>query len=396
MSAPIPFNIIRSIYIYAPKGTNLNFTVNKFYCCAVPDFTEGKTTFDKIKICISIDTAVASKAKVSIIVPETDTSLTVKNKICIDVNRIYDSGIFNSETCFSYMNMLIEAEVYQYNTLSDGIKRIYTNEDELTEYGDKGILSPNNVSFYNLFINGVLQPKKNYLITKGLLKLTTKDIAPKGEPIIIVFVTYKISKSKIMDATDNQYNTVSDGVKRTFTNDDELKKYGDKGIPAPYEVSYFNLYINGVLQPKTNYVITKGLLELTTTNIPQKGVLIILESIIIKNPCGQIFKVESYQYNARSNCKKVYINKDELTMYGKEGIPDPEQSFYQNLFVDGVIQPHVNYMVHKGYLFLKTEDAPIIGAPITLQSIGDSLRKLPGEYSISNLAFYKWVKVFRG
>ena len=59
---------------------------------------------------------------------------------------------------------LLHADTYQYNALSDGVKRIYTNNDELTQYGDKGILDPNDVSSFGLFINGVLQPKVNYEI----------------------------------------------------------------------------------------------------------------------------------------------------------------------------------------------------------------------------------------
>jgi hypothetical protein len=396
MSAPIHFYMVKNIYICAPKGTILNFTVRNFNCCAVPEYTEGKTFFDRIKIFINVDTVVASKAKVSIIVPEADTSLTVKNKICIDVNRIYDSGIFNCETCFYFEDLLLEAEVYQYNAISDGEKRIYTNKDELTEYGDKGILSNNDVSYYNLFINGVLQPKTNYLLTKGLLELKTVDIPLKGQSVIIMFVTFKSIRNRIVKVSDYLYNAVSDGIKRTFTNNDELKKYSDKGIPSPCEVSYYNLYINGVLQPKDTYTVKQGFLELTTEDIPQKGQLIILESIIIKSPRGQIFKIENYLYNTRSDGKKIYTNEDELTMYGNRGIPDPKQSFYQNLYVDGVIQPHINYVVQKGYLILKTEDAPIVEAPISLQSIGDSPRKLPCEYSMSNLAFYKWFKVFKG
>ena len=39
----------------------------------------------------------------------------------------------------------------RYNTLSDGIK-IYTNADELTEYGNKGILNPKS------FFSSLLSP----------------------------------------------------------------------------------------------------------------------------------------------------------------------------------------------------------------------------------------------
>jgi hypothetical protein len=91
----------------------------------------------------------------------------------------------------NYEKKLLKADVYQYNAFSNGEKRIFTNEDELTQYGNRGILDPNDVSYFNLFINGVLQPKINYEIEKGLLLLKTKDIPLEGSSILIVFVTFK-------------------------------------------------------------------------------------------------------------------------------------------------------------------------------------------------------------
>lgn len=86
---------------------------------------------------------------------------------------------------------LLNANVYQYNALSDGIRKIYTNHDELREYGARGILHPNEVSYFNLFINGLLQPRVNYEIQEGLLLLKTEDIPLKDSIISIVFVTFK-------------------------------------------------------------------------------------------------------------------------------------------------------------------------------------------------------------
>ena len=91
---------------------------------------------------------------------------------------------------------LLNADVYQYNTLSDGVKKIYTNDDELIQYGNRGILDPNDVSYFGLFINGVLQPKTNYEIQKGLLLLKTEDIPIKDSTIIISFITFEDKGSK--------------------------------------------------------------------------------------------------------------------------------------------------------------------------------------------------------
>ena len=52
-----------------------------------------------------------------------------------------------------------------------------------------GILDPNKVSYYSLFINGILQPKANYEIEEGRLTLKTEDVPPKDSTIIPTFVT---------------------------------------------------------------------------------------------------------------------------------------------------------------------------------------------------------------
>ena len=392
MSAPLPFSIIRCISLYAPRGTLLHFAVSSFHCCAVPVYPKSDSGTDRVKIFINVDTAVDSRLKVNLRIPEVDSSLTVKNAVCIHADRIYDSVLFKSGTSLYYQSMTLKAEIYQYNALSDGVKKAYTNQDELTQYGDRGILSPREVSYCNVFVNGVLQPKKNYVITKGLLQLTTKNAPAAGQAVMILFVTLRNDSNQKMRVINDQYNAVSDGTKRVFTNEDELKKYGGRGIPDPKEVSYFNLYVNGVLQPTRNYIVRKGLLELTTTDVPEKNQLVILEALVIRDPDGHLFKTETYQFNARSNEEKIYTDQDQLLMYGDKGIPDPKQSAYLNLFVNGVIQPGVNYAVQKGYLILKTQDAPIEGAPISLQYVNHRPEGPVCGCDISDCAFRRWIR----
>lgn len=73
-------------------------------------------------------------------------------------------------------------------TFSDGKKLIFTNSDGLAQYGTTQILSPREVSYYNLFINGVLQPLNSYTVEEGKLTLLV-DAAPlKGVPIILQFI----------------------------------------------------------------------------------------------------------------------------------------------------------------------------------------------------------------
>lgn len=366
LSTPIPFSFTKYIYIIAPKTTDLFFKTVNFECCAI--LREGKVKTENVEIFIDIGTIVNSEGKATLLVPVV-SELGLANKVCIDVNRIYDSVFFNCKAHLLCTSRILKAEVYQYNAISDGIKKIYTNQDELTIYGNSGILSPDDVSYYNVFVNGVLQPEVNYKISKGFLEFQTIDAPPKGEPIIITFTVFKNQYNRILKAENFHYNTISDGKKRIFTDCDGLKKYGDSVIPDPNEVSYVNLYINGVLQPKTNYRVKKGILELTTIDIPPKKAMIILEFIMMRGPEAQLIKMDNCLYNAYSDEQKIYTNEDKIIMYGISGIPDPQKESFQNLYVNGVIQPEVNYTVRPGFLCLQTEDAPIKRAPISLQSI---------------------------
>lgn len=175
--------------------------------------------------------------------------------------------------------------------------------------------------------------------------------------------------NNILRGENYQYNTVSDGIKKEFTNEDELTIYGSLGIPDPGGLTFFNLFINGVLQPKSNYTVKTGLLTLLTEDIPIEGVPIILEYFIMKDRNNQLLKAEISQYNTLSNGEKVYTNEDELTMYGYMGILDPNLTSYENLFVNGVIQPNINYIVKEGILVLEVEFPPTDGVPISLQFI---------------------------
>ncbi|MFJ7558560.1 DUF4183 domain-containing protein [Bacillus thuringiensis] len=76
-----------------------------------------------------------------------------------------------------------------YFTFSDGQKLIYTNADGLPEYGITQIFSPNEVSYINLFINGILQPQTVYQVTAGQLTLLIPEAPLAGVSIILQFIT---------------------------------------------------------------------------------------------------------------------------------------------------------------------------------------------------------------
>lgn len=364
MSTPVSFRMIRHVHLYAPKGTALTFAVSRFQCCAVPCAWKDQM----IEIKLTLDVVVHSQKNVSLLAPVVNDACCVIDRVCISADRIFDSTSFRCETCLFCKSYLLKAELCQYNALSNGAKSIYTDEDELKEYGDQGILSPDEVSCYNLFVNGVLQPKTTFRIEKGVLEFLTEDIPRKGEPISLVFLTYKDRCNQVLRAFHHCYNAKSDGAKKRFTNKDELKAYGIQGIPAPYETSWQNLYINGVLQPDSTYIVRKGVLELVTKDAPTEGAIITLESIYLYGWENQLIKSKISQFTARAKGQKIFTNKDELIAYGKHGIPDPRWSSFQNLYSNCVIQPAPCYMVSRGCLILKTEDAPTPTAPVTLQS----------------------------
>lgn len=73
-------------------------------------------------------------------------------------------------------------------TFSDGQKLVYTNSDGLSQYGTTQILSPNDVSYINLFINGLIQPLSNYKVEEGELTLLVDQAPSEGVPITLQFI----------------------------------------------------------------------------------------------------------------------------------------------------------------------------------------------------------------
>ncbi|WP_078576745.1 DUF4183 domain-containing protein [Salipaludibacillus agaradhaerens] len=114
------------------------------------------------------------------------------NKHSVSASRVYD---WVKTTSHIKINMIppqqkriAKVKNYLYFAVADGVKSEYTNDDEIKKYGDKGILDPNTVSYINLYLNGILQPKNIYEIKKGLL-IFLSDIPTKNVPITLSFVT---------------------------------------------------------------------------------------------------------------------------------------------------------------------------------------------------------------
>ncbi|HHW66545.1 MAG TPA: DUF4183 domain-containing protein [Epulopiscium sp.] len=339
---PIPFRIYKSFYLCVPKRTDLSFKTCYFNCGTKVISNEN----DLLNLSIKIN--IGSMAQ-----PKTQP-------------KTFCQRYFTTEINITYRESLLRTEVYQYNTLYEEDKKEYTNEDEIPEYGNRGILDPEMVSFFNLYINGVVQPRENYDIEQGKLTLNIVDAPVENAPILIRFVTFRDSSGDIYPAEIYYYNTISDGIKNEYIDEDKI---GDTGIIDPEEVSFVNLYVNGVLQPEVNYTVQKGLLSFQTSDIPPKDVPITLEFIKIRRPNGQLVKAKTYTFNALAHESNIYTNQDELIIYGDQGILDPKYTSYNNLFINAVLQPFVNYSVEKGLLTLNTDDLPLKDSPVSLQFI---------------------------
>ncbi|MGG0290907.1 DUF4183 domain-containing protein [Bacillus pacificus] len=71
---------------------------------------------------------------------------------------------------------------------ADGEKLIYTDSDGVTQYGITYILSPDEVLYINLFINGILQPQPFYQVSAGQLTLLDDQPPSQGSSIILQFI----------------------------------------------------------------------------------------------------------------------------------------------------------------------------------------------------------------
>ncbi|MFE6138660.1 DUF4183 domain-containing protein, partial [Bacillus sp. NPDC057893] len=75
-----------------------------------------------------------------------------------------------------------------YYTFSDGEKLIYIDSDGIAQYGTTNILAPSEVSYINLFINGILQPQPFYEVSTGKLTLLDNQPPSQGSSIILQFI----------------------------------------------------------------------------------------------------------------------------------------------------------------------------------------------------------------
>lgn len=87
------------------------------------------------------------------------------------------------------------------------------------------------------------------------------------------------SNPNVINVVTSEYISFSDGIKKVYLDSDGVE--GFNVIPNPLTISYSNLFINGMLQPPSSYIIVTGKLTLNTQDVPIPGTCILLQLIKI-------------------------------------------------------------------------------------------------------------------
>ncbi|MDQ0255326.1 hypothetical protein J2S74_002708 [Evansella vedderi] len=188
---------------------------------------------------------------------------------------------------FNHDNQLLNGETEYFTVLSTGSKIPFPKHVHLP--------NPDEYSYVNLYINGVLQPQENYTITDGELILLTEEDPRKHVPIIVQFVKIYQINGRTVTGEVATFCAASDGKSSIYKEDAECLLCSPISIPEQSEYSFSNLFINGVLQPNKNYV-ADGQLELITSNLPIKHVPIILQLIKLNEKNGILDCCEMHKH----------------------------------------------------------------------------------------------------
>lgn len=117
--------------------------------------------------------------------------------------------------------------------------------------------------------------------TRYVSSLRSPLVVPSGCPEIFPGM---VNQQQLLKTEMYYYCAVASGTTRTFTDQDRLPEYDSSPILDPDQVSYINLYINGMLQPPIVYEVRRGVLLVKTSDIPQAGVIIMLQFVKIVMP----------------------------------------------------------------------------------------------------------------
>ncbi|WP_343031639.1 DUF4183 domain-containing protein [Metabacillus lacus] len=94
-----------------------------------------------------------------------------------------------------------------------------------------------------------------------------------------VLPVQEIRRSQPRQVHSEEYFAIAKGESKIYTVEDGIEGDGNGSIGDPAKASYINLFINGILQPKTNYEVSEGKLILKTDDVPPDGTPIILQMV---------------------------------------------------------------------------------------------------------------------
>lgn len=294
ITSPIPFCIKTPFCLCVPPCGYMNFELKSFNACAYTCKQIESQNLGQINIYLSIETLIYSKRISNTWSYQTECCCCMNGNVCMYNDKIYDSTLVKSNSCICYKDPVMYSDVQQYIAMADGIKRSFTSEDKVKGYGCSGILSPTNVSLYEVFVNGIMQPRSTYILKKDELTFVTEDVPSDGQTVTISFITFIDYDCKTFTASQCQYCAKSDGDKKIYHDHDAMPGYGCDKIPSPDETSFSQLYANGIMQPKSNYDLKKGMLKFNTEDAPEKDCMITLNAPTINYSSDGCYKEFDY------------------------------------------------------------------------------------------------------
>lgn len=187
-------------------------------------------------------------------------------------------AVFEAQTVLFCAAHPLRGESGQFTAFAQETQRVFTDADKAAQYDPQPIPEPCDITFGNVFVNASLQPDVNYSWTQGEIALLTRDAPQPRAPVEAEFERVWGQDGCLLRAAQNYYVAVGNGSQTVFTDADGLPQYGG-GILPPESVTFYRLFVNGVLQPKAVYELQEGRLRLTEP--PAEGRYLVLEAVSV-------------------------------------------------------------------------------------------------------------------
>ncbi|MGE7216274.1 DUF4183 domain-containing protein [Priestia koreensis] len=254
----------------------------------------------------------------------------------------------------------IQGQTSYFVCVADGLTTSFTDENALAPYNSVSIPDPSEVSYANLYVNGVLQPTHSYAYNKGVVTLLTEDIPLKGVPVILQFHSFYSSTlmNDLVPVQQQFFFTAGNGCDSLFH------------LDFPFERALLQqLYVNGCIQPSSIYQ-ADSLLTIYALDPPPLHHPVIFQRIVLA-PNARINKGYGFSemYIAFSDgVKRRYTDQEASLIDRSRAILDPNQFTLVNVYVNGMIQPPPTYFLKEGEL-LFVDDPPLVNSPIIVEYI---------------------------